>query len=50
MFPFVIQPLLWGILPAAAGNETETKTERDPDLLCADDVCRRLPLQFKLNQ
>lgn len=27
MFVFVIQPLLWGIIPTAAGNEVEMKTD-----------------------
>lgn len=39
MFVFVIQPLLRGIIPAAAGNETETKAERSSDLLYVENVC-----------
>lgn len=40
MFVFVIQPVLWGIIPAAAaGNEIDTKAERSSDLLYVENVC-----------
>lgn len=38
MFVFVIQPILRGIIPAAAGNEIETKAESS-DLLYVENVC-----------
>lgn len=38
MFVFVIQPILRGIIPAAAGNEIETKAE-GCDLLYVENVC-----------